>query len=326
MTKRLIPVSALILLIFSPALAQAGVTPITECGTVITEPGKYRLAHDLLACPGSPFGSFGGPLLIASSDVKLDLNGHTITCDSYDNDFVYAYGVFVTGGFSNVHIKNGTISGCNAGILFAGMSDSSASKITAIHSTVEHIPGADFSFGGAGIWLTDTSDIVIENSVLFYNEGSGITDGGGVGNTITHNVAHYNGAQGIILESSQDGKISCNTVASNGLVGITMTGATTTGNLVKGNVTTGNVGGITLFAATTDTMPFDNAIRHNWSYGNVLDLTENLFVGGVPSVDPNAPCQNTWWKNRFSTELGPYGCFGMPANLDEDQICALDDD
>ena len=310
----------------SPVPALAGVTPITECGTVITEPGKYRLAQDLLACPGSPFGSFGGPLLIASSDVRLDLNGHTITCDSYDNDFAYAYGVYVVGGFSNVHIKNGTISGCNAGVLFEGMSDSSVKKITSFDHKVEHIPGFDFSFGGHGIWVVFSSDIVVKHSTTYNNEASGITDGAGVGNTITHNMTRFNGGQGIFVDSSQDDKISCNKAEYNGFVGIGLGGATSTGNLLKGNVTTGNVGGITIFSDTTDTMPFDNLVRHNWSYGNLFDLTENLFIGGFPSVEPDAPCQNTWWKNRFSTEFGPVGCFGMSADLDDDAICALDDD
>ena len=52
--------------------AVAGVQHITQCGTVIDEPGSYKLKNDLLDC--TEIG-----ITNSSSDVKLDLMNHEIT-------------------------------------------------------------------------------------------------------------------------------------------------------------------------------------------------------------------------------------------------------
>jgi parallel beta-helix repeat protein len=46
--------------------------PVTTCGTVITQPGKYTLANDLLNCAEDG-------IVIRSAGVTLHLNGHQIT-------------------------------------------------------------------------------------------------------------------------------------------------------------------------------------------------------------------------------------------------------
>lgn len=324
-TRRLLPVSTLVLLIFAPAAVFAGVTPITECGTVITEPGKYKLTQDLLACPGAQINTYGGPLLIASSNVKLDLNGHTIQCDWHDYDWIYGHGIFAFGGISNVHIKNGTITGCNSGIVFVDVIDSSIKEITVSDSKVEHFLDGS-SFAGIGIWLVRGYDVVTKHNMIVNNEAAGIYDTASTGNKISHNVTNGNGDQGIWIDTAQHSKVRCNTVHDNPLAGILLSGNASTGNVVKGNVVSGSFGGIAMLAFSTDEMPFGNTFRGNQSEGNIYDLSEAVFTGAGFVVEEGATCQNNWKKNRYVTQVGPLDCIGPPVELDEDDICALDDD
>ncbi len=330
MNKLLFTVSALILVILLPVAAFAGNKTISDCGTIITEPGNYKLAHDLLACPGAPFGTVGGPLVILSSDVKLNLKGHTIECDTIDNDQTYGYGVFVAGGDSNIHIKNGTISGCNAGVLFVATSDSSVSKVTVLGSKVESgfaVPGGfPVSFGGHGIWLSSSTDVVLKHNQLLGNESAGVFDNGSMSNKISHNVTSYNQAQGIFVNSVQKSKITCNEAVGNGLAGVLLGGTATTENLVKGNVTSGSFAGIGLLAFSDDEMPSNNTFRRNRSEGNFYDLSEALFTGFDLVASEDAPCKNDWRANQYVTQVGPLDCIAMSVELDEDDICALDDD
>jgi hypothetical protein len=80
---------------------------VTECGTVIDEPGKYRVMNDMSCAP-----DVSGVEIIAS-DVKLDLRGYTISCDTSGK---YPVGAVVILG-ENVRVRNGTASGCDDGIV-----------------------------------------------------------------------------------------------------------------------------------------------------------------------------------------------------------------
>ncbi len=332
LTRTMAAAVALLLVVVVPAQdAMAGAQPITECPTVISEPGRYKVTQDLLACPGTPFGQYGGAILIESSDVRLNLRGHTISCDTNETDFDYATGIVVTPGQSNVRITNGTISGCNDGILVVGVSDSIISRMTITGSVNKFLWNA----WGHAIQVYSSSNIKVRNNNLSGNEVRGIIDSGGVGNSISRNTASWNGTNaapgsvthGILVEESQDARITCNIADSNGelAIGIALNGVSSTDALIRGNVTRNNTAGIVLFGFPPSDIPAGNTIRHNLSYGNVFDLSENTIVDGNIGVEPGAPCRNVWKNNEFVTELGPLDCIGTPVMLDEDDICALDD-
>jgi hypothetical protein len=59
-----------------PAAPAGAATPVTACGTVLSSPGFYALTQDL-NCTGGDYSSSG--IQVNSSDVNLQLNGHTIT-------------------------------------------------------------------------------------------------------------------------------------------------------------------------------------------------------------------------------------------------------
>lgn len=99
---------------FASSAAFAQPTPITQCGTVITQPGTYTVANDL-SC------FFQDGIDIVSDHVILMLNNHQISAFS---DFGFfgngvSVGVGVTSGNSHVQVLGpGTITGFNAGINF----------------------------------------------------------------------------------------------------------------------------------------------------------------------------------------------------------------
>lgn len=71
-------VSAFTVFAFFCASANTMAEPIaiTDCGTVVTEPGEYVLTHDL-DCPDTPFSVFS--VRIESEDVSFDCDGYHIT-------------------------------------------------------------------------------------------------------------------------------------------------------------------------------------------------------------------------------------------------------
>ena len=91
---------------------------VTECGTILTEPGNYKLIDDLLDCPGNG-------IEIVGSDIVLNLHGYEIACA--DNDLEVG-GVIVYSTSEamvrNVTIKNGYVSNCRDGIVLIQTEDS----------------------------------------------------------------------------------------------------------------------------------------------------------------------------------------------------------
>jgi parallel beta-helix repeat protein len=288
---------------FLPATSVlAGVAFITECGTVISEPGEYKLTQDLLLCPVDG-------ITISSSNVKLDLKGHTITCDDR-----YIYGIKVR-DFSDVDIKNGTVTGCRNGVYLRDVSDSQVTKMT-LNGNRRH-----------GLYMRRGSSNVIKNNLLIGNEAYGISVWEGDGHLISKNITNENRHVGIDGDTTQNTKYTCNQSNRNGNIGIALSG-TEGGNVLIGNIANENrLAGIVMSGWPSNEIPEGNTIKHNIALANNdKDLSENSWGPEGPYVEDGAPCRNTWIDNEFVTELGPEMCIGVPAQLDDDDVCALDDD
>lgn len=317
-------------LLLAAGTALAGSQAITECGAVLTDPGNYRLANDLVDCPAD--GVF-----IGGSDISLDLKGHEISCADVTP---LAAGVAVIGTedalVRNVTVKNGRVSNCNDGIVFVFVENS---RIMKISSTGNRRFNGGF---GTGITLWLSNHNVVMNSHAFGNAGDGIFSGFSSGNMIKHNKSYENfDGAGITAEAVSDSLFMCNQVYSN-LDGINLQGPSdgypmySTGNLLQGNYASYNFGaGINMMGFRWDgwfygaDIPEDNTIRlniveHN-DYADVLEIYLDLVTWDV-TLHPDETCLNTWEKNRFGSEIGPNGCFGVPVDLDE--VCAMggDDD
>ena len=292
---------------------------VTECGTVINEPGKYRVMNDILDCTPYENG-----VIILTSDVILDLRGHTISC-ARDPSVAPVGAVIVgwsVGGVQNVLVRNGTVIGCDDGILL-GFTD--GVKVTKMYME-------DNSDGA--ITLVGAVNSEIRNNTFMFN-GAGIRSFSGSENQIKGNSVSFAGSA-IELDNEVDSIIKCNTVEQS-FYGISA-GPFSSGNILQGNLITEGFFGIMLYGVEEIAIPPDdpviwpvasgNLVKHNMALGNFTDLQETTYVVAVDDayVAPGATCQNTWMSNQFGSELGPSDCIGFSVELDEDDVCALDDD
>ncbi len=292
--------------------------PISECGTVITEPGKYRVTQDLFCLPDQR------GIQVFASDVTLDLKGHTITCDTSGDQDVSAVWVGNPSDpdsvVKDVWVKNGTVSGCTDGVIFFYGQSGKVTKITAVSNEDK------------GIFVLEAKDTLIKNNVGFGNL-TAIGTAGGIGSEIKHNVLYDNLDAAIALESGIDSLVACNT-SERDEFGVRI-GPESSGNTVRGNhiIDSGAVGiGVYSFGISPEIfvpMPPDNVIKKNIVQGSgggdvaELILRPPEFGGGVFALPE---CYNIWKNNQYGTSFGPVDCIAPTVELDDDDVCALDDD
>jgi len=305
---------------------------ITECGTVINEPGMYKVKNDLLDCPPTVPATATEPeipgegVVILASDVTLHLQGHTISCEQG-----YTAGILVgwlVEGIHNVVVRNGTVSGCDDGIVL-GYTDNVTVKKMHLEDNVD-TDGLD----AGGITLVGATNSIIKNNT-FTGNTAGIRSFSGTGNRILGN--YTNGDDSAIeLNYETDTIVKCNTMEQS-YFGISA-GPFSTGNILQGNQIIDGYAGILMYGLEFPPVPpanpeiwpvaSGNMVRNNLVLGNFMDLQETIYklATGEVYVDPNDICQNAWMSNQFGSELGPSDCIGFSVELDEDDVCALDDD
>ena len=287
---------------------------ITHCDSYITKPGKYWLANDLACDPGVR------PVKILSSDVSLDLRGHSISCAAGDRSGVVVGDNMEPEVFSNVRISNGSVNGCAVGVLLWFTDGARVTKMSFSDSTE------------SGITLVEAAGNFIRKND-FDGDFWAITSYGGTGNQISHNTVH-NSFAGIDFYGETDSRIACNYVEyglyalSFGPLGQTAS----SGNLVRGNRVTGNFLGITLYGVGTpdeglfEPRAMDNLVHANSATGNWWDMLEAMYNPYTDDLyeETDAACQNTWKNNQFDYWVGPVDCSVTAVELDE--VCALDFD
>jgi hypothetical protein len=304
-----------------PALMLAAATvlagppqAVSECGSYITEPGKYLLANDLFCDPGVT------PIKILASDVMLDLRGHSINCAVGDRSGVVVGDDGDQEVFSNVRITNGSINGCGVGALLWFTDGARVTKM---------------SFSGSiesGVTLVEAQNNVIKNNE-FWGDFWAINSYASTGNSYSHNTIRYS-VVGIDLYAETDSRITCNTV-DQGYFTLSLGPYgpwPSSGNLVRGNLVTGSFLGIAMVGygtpddGVTDPQSIDNLIHANVATGNWWDMAEALYNPYTDElfVEPGAACANTWKNNQFYWSLGPPDCIGTPIDLDE--VCAFEGD
>jgi parallel beta-helix repeat protein len=211
----------------TPALADP-IIQITQCGTVITQPGHYILANDL-SCGGpspgapvqgaTPLNPFDG-IEIVADHVTLLLDGHTITGDGGDGAGI-TVGVGVPSGNSHVSIVGpGTITAFQVGVLFEQVSHSSVADMKSVGNEFGFAVNGGFS-AGCGQACPSTMNTFQGNSADF-NSQHGFTLNGANHNTFRSNDASNNAAIGIFLFTAAHNDVRDNTANSNA-VGIAIT-------------------------------------------------------------------------------------------------------
>ena len=189
---------------------------------------------------------------------------------------------------------------------------------------------------GTGITLWLSSNNVIMHNHTYGNETEGIGSWESGGNTFKHNTSTGNGGSGqgagIQLNNEANSRVMCNRILGNVDGILVLPGSS--GNLIRGNLVTGNISGIGMLGLAWDGffwqhIPAGNTVRSNIVEENAwFDLFELYWdvITGEILLHPDGACLNAWEKNQFQTEFGPPGCFGIPVELDEGDVCALDAD
>ena len=208
---------------------------ISQCPTVITQPGTYSLGNDLLC-----FNTDG--IDIQANNVILMLSGHTITQDSTHFGLVHqgvSAGVGVAGGNTNVQIFGpGTITGFNGGMDFEQVSNSMVENVTSTRNFFGFVVNGGFS-AGCGAACPSTANLFSGNSSTFNNQ-HGFTLNGGNNNIFNANNSSNNGQDGILLFSAVGNDVHDNTLGSNGGSGIQAIAGGGTGNNIHKNTAQGN--------------------------------------------------------------------------------------
>ncbi len=107
MRRRTIPTLVLALAAAAPSAAQRGAIPIWQ-PTAITEPGDYVVTREITATTGPT-------LDIQTADVRVDLNGHTLTRSGSGGPVILISGP-ASGEAAGLRLANGTIRGGQHGI------------------------------------------------------------------------------------------------------------------------------------------------------------------------------------------------------------------
>ena len=171
---------------------QTGTQLIFRSGTTIDAPGHYLLLHDIAT------GVRGPGLVITSSGVTLDLNGHQITGPGGNRET----GIMIDGA-SGVKVFNGHL----AYLGFAVMVQNSSNVVL----RDLHIRGQGLAVTApppeVGIMIVQSKNVCVEKNVI-YNVGLGVFVRGGQswgnrieGNTITANT---NGVFGVCYNPAPD--------------------------------------------------------------------------------------------------------------------------
>jgi nitrous oxidase accessory protein NosD len=224
----------------------------------------------------------------------------------------------------NVVVRNGTVSSCDDGIL---LWFTDHVTVTRMHLE-DNVDNEGYAAGGITLVGATNSRISHNTSTGNY---AGIRSFTGTGNRIWGNYTYWD-FSAIELNYETDTIVKCNTVEQS-YFGISA-GPFSTGNILKGNLVTDSSFGIMLYGIEDPPDPIilpvasGNLVKSNVAEGNYLDLSEivyNLDTDGI-YVHPDDTCRNAWMNNQFGSELGPGDCIGASVELDEDDVCALDDD
>jgi parallel beta-helix repeat protein len=293
----LLTVLSLTLMSTGRATAQ-GVIRINVCPFVIAAPGQYLVTQDLF-CPPGFFG-----ILVESNDVKLNLGGHTITGTALNGGGVWVRGTFFS-PFTNVEVRNGTITNFSRGIV---LDFANEGRIEAITLTANSL----------GLQIENAHDNTITSSEFSNNVSHGVQQQGSNGNVFRGNKATGNLQAGYLLFGNNN--LITSTTASASIITGNQThgviiGLGSNGNTVQGSQVLGNVNfGIALAQGANNTTVSSNTVNENGRGITVtLGATVNTIVSNTAQnnivfdlEDDNPNCDaNVWRHNNFNTTNQP---------------------
>jgi Periplasmic copper-binding protein (NosD) len=294
MASRLWPAFAVLGLFLVPHSTFAA-TPISTCGYVISTPGSYSVTADL-TCPGVG-------ILVASSNVDLDLNQHVLTnMSSNDVGIITATkDPFVPGAatldFSScttvtgAHIHGGTVKNFNQGVVLCSSNASTNGPSVAMSTVVDHI---DSQNNHVGIAVLSSGHNTLDTNFLSVNDTYAIQLENASSNLIAKNLIDSNNIGISLNNNSNQNTVLINSVTLSYYVGVRLTGSQ--GNAISTNFFTDSNNGRTSVGIALGAGDSGNTVSGNIAfYSIVTDLVDLLPCG-----------TNTWTNNYFGTAIG--GC------------------
>jgi parallel beta-helix repeat protein len=232
-----------------PRAVAGGVTPGDGAGFPVTldHPGSYRLTGNLVVDDPATTA-----IVVGSSDVTIDLNGFTISC----NTGVSPCGAGAGHGIDassrvNVAISNGTVREMGGDGIITGAN----ARIERVRLLANHHNGA-----------TTGNNSALAGNTATNSGNDGMT--AGVSSTLTNNTARDNGRGGI--ETSSNCTISGNTLNNNDVFGVYCNGGCT----IDRNTANENGTGVSLLGGNTIV---GNTIRNNTNFGIVAIGTDTGY-------------------------------------------------
>lgn len=279
-----------------------------------------------------PAGSNASGLTIASDDVSVDLDGHSLVGSATSGN-----GIYVGGAFRGLRLANGTVRGFNAGIVIfdgAGAAGSMGviEDVRVISNRREAIMGGETTQirrctvsqnGPAGVpVIVVGNDATIEACSVTNNTDTGPAIQSASGARIQNNVVDSNSGNGI--SSSFAGNIKGNTVRTNSEKGIVVGSS----NLVESNTVQGNrLEGIeaTTRNTITDNSVYANGLNPSASEANISVISNgnrierNTVTNGDYGIrvtgGNNIVLSNRAWSNSTNYGIGPVNAYGPLVNV-----------
>jgi len=210
----------------------------TTCGAVVT--ADLTLESDL-NCPGNGF-------TVSGSDIKINLNGHTVA------GAAVGMGILVTGS-QGVSIYGGTIRGFLQGIFVAA-------------SSGVVIKDNEFTENGTAVLLQASSGNTIKGNVARQNLfrafmiRPNLAEVVSTNNDVVENLIIDN-PTGIFLIRQPGNTIKGNTISGSSVAAIDLAFGGASGNLIKGNLFTTSGAGIRFGEGWTDNTILGNTFQTN---------------------------------------------------------------
>lgn len=299
--RRRLPLSMAltIALLMSLALAGPAAADHLACGTEITQ--NTTLDGDVGPCSGDG-------LTVAADDITLDLNGYTVYADNGDGDNA---GIRLRNVYG-VTVRNGIVSGFDAGVVIGRGSGNTIRQITA-SDNINDFAGPPCLLGDGIAVINSSDNTITQNKAVNNGPFGGITViGDSDRNAITNNLARDNNIvspgpsgcgnsrqdEGIRIEGpgAEENRVERNVVENGLLAGIGLHGTVCNldpfsppqpynrGNIVTNNRVSGTAGtsiasGINVLRqgpAAVVCPAQETTIVGNTSTGNEAD---GIFVG-----------------------------------------------
>lgn len=240
----------------SVAHAAGGRIPIHQVPTVIDSPGSYYLTRDLSGAPAAPI------VTIATSDVTLDLAGHTLEHQGGSHPVIGSsgaptrveiFGGRIRGGQHGVYLLN--VAGPTYDVRLHGLTIDGAADSgiyleggfeVLVPSRIEIDRTMVTNVGGHGIRLYAVDAARVTRNTVRDAGGAGIFLDSCDGVFVGHNTSASNTGQGVLVESTRASVIEGNHLVRNGTYGLEFrsSGESSTNCYIDNRIRVNSVGGL----------------------------------------------------------------------------------